>query len=64
MFHNAVNIFKGDSEMQAEILPILCDKIRTYTEDQQVMAGYAFTELIELKVSRCKSPLSTARQQQ
>lgn len=34
VFHNAVNIFRGDEEMQAEILPLLCDKIRGYTEEQ------------------------------
>jgi len=30
---NAVNIFKDDVQMQSEILPILVDKIRNYTED-------------------------------
>jgi len=33
VFLNAVNIFKDDAEMQAEIIPILVDKIRDYTED-------------------------------
>ena len=33
VFLNAVNIFRNDIEMQAEIIPILVDKVRTYTED-------------------------------
>jgi len=32
VFLNAVNIFKDDLEMQREILPILVEKIRGYTE--------------------------------
>ena len=51
VFHNAVNIFRDDSTMQAEIMPLLCQKIREYSEDQQIMAGDAFSELIEQKVS-------------
>lgn len=34
VFLNAMNIFRDDVEMQAEILPLLVEKIRTYTEDQ------------------------------
>ena len=52
VFLNAVSIFRDDMEMQREILPILVVKIREYTEDQQVLAGDAFSELIESKVSR------------
>ncbi len=33
VFMNAVNIFKDDVQTQAEILPILVNKIRNYTED-------------------------------
>ena len=29
--------------MQAEIIPILVDKVRNYTEDQQIMAGDVFS---------------------
>ena len=51
VFLNAVSIFRDDIEMQSEIIPILVDKIREYSEDQQVVAGDAFSELIEEKVS-------------
>jgi hypothetical protein len=51
VFLNAVSIFRDDLEMQSEIIPILVDKIREYSEDQQVVAGDAFSELIEEKVS-------------
>ena len=51
VFLNAVNIFRDDVEMQSEIIPILMEKIRNYTEDQQIMAGDAMSELIEQKVS-------------
>ena len=30
---NAVNIFRDDLEMQDEIIPLLMDKIREYTEE-------------------------------
>ena len=33
VFLNAVNIFRDDTEMQAEIIPLLVQKIRNYTED-------------------------------
>ena len=33
VFLNAVNIFRGDVQMQREILPILVEKVREYTED-------------------------------
>ena len=51
VFLNAVSIFRDDIEMQSEIIPILVDKIREYSEDQQVVAGDAFSELIEEKGS-------------
>ena len=35
VFLNAVNIFKDDVEMQTEIIPIICQKIRNYSEDLQ-----------------------------
>ena len=47
VFCNAVNIFKNDTDMQREIFPILTEKVRNYTEDQQIVAGDAFSELIE-----------------
>lgn len=47
MFLNAVSIFRDDIEMQSEILPILVVKVREYSEDQQIIAGDAFSELIE-----------------
>ena len=50
VFLNAVNIFRGDAEMQAEIIPLLIDKTRGYSEDYQVLAGDAFAELIDQKV--------------
>lgn len=36
--------------MQAQIIPILVQKIKTFQEEQQVQAGYAIEELISLKV--------------
>lgn len=54
-----MNIFKGDLEMQREIVPILVQKVRNYTEDQQIMAGDAFAELIEQKVSPQFAPSSS-----
>lgn len=33
VFLNAVNIFRDDLEMQCEIMPLLVEKIRNYTED-------------------------------
>ena len=50
VFVNAVNIFKGDLEMQAEIIPIICEKVQTYSEDLQVQAGLSFFDLITQKV--------------
>ena len=50
VFMNAVNIFRDDRQLQAEIIPILVEKVRNYTEDQQIMAGDAFGQLIEEKV--------------
>ena len=51
VFLNAVNIFRDDVAMQGEIIPILVEKVLEYTEDRQSMAGDAFGELIEQKVS-------------
>jgi len=34
VFHNAVSIFRDDLNMQREILPLLVEKIRVYSEDQ------------------------------
>ena len=51
VFLNAVNIFRDDIETQSEIIPIMVQKIRIYTEDCQVMAGDAFGELLEQNVS-------------
>ena len=51
VFLNAVSIFRNDIEMQREILPLLVVKIRSYSEDQQIIAGDAFSELIEQQVS-------------
>ena len=51
VFLNAVSIFRDDIEMQSEIIPILVEKIREYSEDQQIIAGDAFSELIEGNVS-------------
>ena len=50
VYLNAVNIFKDDIETQGEVVPIMVQKIRTYTEDCQVMAGDAFAELLEQKI--------------
>jgi len=50
VFLNAVNVFRDDIEMQSEILPILVAKVREYSESAQIMAGDAFSELIEKKV--------------
>ena len=33
--------------MQAEIIPLICEKIRNYGEDLQVQAGLAFFDLID-----------------
>ena len=52
VFLNAVSIFRNDLEMQGEIIPILVEKIREYSEDQQIIAGDAFSELIEEKVGK------------
>ena len=52
VFLNAVSIFRDDREMQGEIIPILVEKIREYSEDQQIIAGDAFSELIEEKVGK------------
>ena len=51
VFHNAANIFRGDAQMQGEILPILVAKVRCYSEEHQVLAGDALHDLIEQKVS-------------
>ena len=59
VFLNAVSIFRDDIEMQSEIIPILVEKIREYSEDQQIIAGDAFSELIEGKVSTNCPSLST-----
>jgi len=56
VFLNAVNIFKDDVEMQTEIIPIICQKIRNYSEDLQAQAGLSFFDLIDHKVGR-HSPL-------
>ena len=45
-----MNIFKGDTEMQAEIIPIIIQKIGNYSEDLQVKAGLSFFDLIDHKV--------------
>ena len=48
---NAVNIFKGDDEIQQQIIPIMLEKVGSYGEDMQVEAGNTFYELIDQKVS-------------
>jgi len=50
VFLNAVNIFKDDVEMQTEIIPIICQKIRNYSEDLQAQAGLSFFDLIDHKI--------------
>ena len=59
VFLNAVSIFRDDIEMQSEIIPILVEKIREYSEDQQIIAGDAFSELIEGNVSANCPSLNT-----
>ena len=56
VFLNAVNIFKGDPEMQEEIIPIVCEKIQTYSEDLQGQAGLAFFDLISQEVGHFALP--------
>ena len=36
VFLNALNIFRNDPQMQKEIIPLICQKIRNYGEDMQV----------------------------
>ena len=55
VFFNAINIFKGDLEMQREIIPILLERVAAYGEDMQVEAGHAFLELIDQQVSTTSS---------
>ena len=47
VFLNALNIFRGDPQMQAEIIPLICDRVPNYGEDLQVQAGVAFFDLID-----------------
>ena len=52
VFLNALNIFRNDTQMQKEIIPLICQKIPNYTEDMQVQAGLAFFDLIDQEVGK------------
>jgi len=51
VFINAINIFKGDPDIQREIIPLILEKIKTCNEEVQAEAGSTFFELIRQNVS-------------
>jgi len=50
VFLNASNIFKDDLQMQQEIIPLILNKLSSYSEDIQVEAGRTFQALIIGKI--------------
>jgi hypothetical protein len=51
VFINAINIFKGDTAMQREIIPIIIKNLSSFSEEVMAEAGLTFFELIRQKVS-------------
>jgi DNA-binding ferritin-like protein (Dps family) len=51
VFINAINIFKGDTAMQREIIPIIVNNLSSFSEEVIAEAGLTFFELIRQKVS-------------